>query len=238
MKKLPIILVILTILIVAGTITYKHMGGDFIKDHRDGKTYKTVKIGNQVWMAENLNYETPNSYCYNHSADSCSKYGRLYTWAAAMDSAGQFSTNAAGCGFETTCTANAPIKGICPDGWHLPSKTEWENLFKVVSLNFLLSADSRDEFTGGKVLMTTKGWYKNSRDGVTGTDIYGFSALPAGFHTRGGLFNRILIKAYFWSSTEYDDGHAYETFLSYGDIVGLEHDYHKYSAMSIRCVMD
>lgn len=240
MKKLQLILIILTILMIAGTITYKHVGSDSttITDHRDGKKYRIVKIGNQVWMAENLNYETANSYCYNNSADSCSKYGRLYTWAAAMDSAGLFSKNGAGCGFRTNCTPAYPTQGICPEGWHLPTKSEWENLFKVVSLNYKQSTDYRDEFTGGNVLLTTNSWYKNSRYGVTGTDIYGFSALPAGFRTRGGLFNDILVTAYFWSSTEYDDGYVYEALLNFNDITMLHHGYHKYSALSVRCLQN
>ena len=128
-------------------------------DPRDGKTYKTVKIGNQVWMAENLNYKTANSYCYEDKPANCHKYGRLYTWAAAMDSAGIFSNAGKGCGSGVTCGASGTIRGVCPRGWHLPSDNEWKTLFEAVGGESVLD-DMTIRFytTAGKKLKSSNGW--------------------------------------------------------------------------------
>ena len=170
-----------------------------LTDYRDGQAYKIVKIGSQTWMAENLNYETDGSYCYNDDSTKCSKYGRLYTWAAAMDSAGIWSTNGKGCGYDKTCSSTDPVRGVCPEGWHLPSTDEWKILFTAVSL------------TTGNVLKSISGW--NSRG--NGTDDFGFSALPAGYRNIEGVYYDEGIYAYFWSSSEVSSSYAYRMYLYY-----------------------
>lgn len=193
-------------------------------DERDGQTYKTVTIGTQTWMAENLNYESVKSFCYKDSAEYCTKYGRLYNWAAAMDSAGTWSTNGEICGFRTLCLPTYPVRGVCPEGWHLPTTTEWNTLFTAVG----------GQSTAGKMLKSTSGW--NSSD--NGTDAYSFSALPAGNRNNFGNYDYEGNFAFFWSSTEYLSGYAYNMYLYfYYDYALLDSDGKNYG-FSVRCVKD
>ena len=167
-------------------------------DTRDGQTYKTIKIGNQVWMAQNLNYADSNKTeglkgnvkCYGDNDDHCKVAGRLYTWAAAMDSLGLFNKYGQGCGNGAWCWPIYPVQGVCPDGWHLPSKNEWKTLRTAVS--------GGDDLYDS-LLISLVGWEKNN-----GTDIVGFSALPAGFYnSEKKKFDGVGERAHFWSASEY-----------------------------------
>ena len=110
-------------------------------DFRDNHTYRKATIGNQTWMAENLDYADSTttqsllgkSWCYDNNAIFCKTYGRLYAWEAALES-------------------------ICPEGWHLPDTTEWQTLFAAVG-----GMDS-----AGLKLKSSSGWFGNGNgDGTT-----------------------------------------------------------------------
>ena len=203
------------------------------------KIYRMTTIGSQTWMAENLNYaytgvpfdhgyytSDSTSWCYDNDPANCAKYGRLYTWAAAMDSVGKWSTNGKGCGYTNTCSPTYPVRGICPEGWHLPSYDEWNTLFTAVG----------GESTAAQKLKATTGWEAYS--GITNEDAYGFSALPAGRRLYNGDFDNVGYSAHFWSATADDSNYAYRMYLSYGsDNASLGEDY-KNLGFSVRCLQD
>ena len=143
-------------------------------DPRDGKKYKTVKIGEQVWMAENLNYKSADSRCYENKDANCKKYGRLYSWADAVDSNGTFSGYNLDCEYLSQCEIEDPVQGICPEGWHLPSDGDFEKLMNSVG--------GEDE--AEKKLRAKKGWNKKP----IGNDDYGFSLLASGIFEREHSF--------------------------------------------------
>jgi len=197
-------------------------------DRRDGQVYKTVKIGTQTWMAENLNYKVDSSWCYDNSSDSCAKYGRLYTWTGAMNIASSYRYTSA------TAVISAPHQGACPAGWHVPTDAEWTTLENAVG----------GEDVAGTKLKSTSGWY----DSGNGTDAYGFSALPAGYRYRNGNVGRVGydfygsfvdvgIDAFFWSATEYDTDGAYRRYLG-DDSAYMGTSSLKSDALSVRCVQD
>jgi uncharacterized protein (TIGR02145 family) len=212
-----------------------------LTDDRDGQTYKTVKIGDQWWMAENLNYryiqqtfegaeEDSSSYCYNDDPANCAKYGRLYLWSAAMDSAGIIPGNTAnGCGDGKDCNlGGVKVRGVCPEGWHLPDITELKTLFSAVG----------GEASAGTMLKSTEGW--NAYEGTSGkgSDNFGFSALPAGHRDGYGDFYGEGNYALFWSSTEYNSYYAYDMYLYYNLGNAYLNCGGKYNGISVRCLRD
>ncbi len=212
-----------------------------ITDSRDGKKYKTTTIATQTWMAENLNYDynegTAKSYCYNNSADSCAKYGRLYMWSAAMDSAGVFSATGKGCGDGVTCdVASASsatlVRGVCPEGWHLPSNAE---------RNTLINAVGGSNVAGTK-LKSTSGW-KNDSYGESGNgkDTYGFSMLPAGGFFDGNRFYGSGEWWSFWHSIEStgSPSNKYSANSTSFGVSGMNSSTSvKYTGYSVRCLKD
>ena len=195
-------------------------------DKRDMKVYKTVTIGTQTWMAENLNYDDANAspnlksgnWCYDGHEKNCEIYGRLYTWAAAMDLESKYDNENAG------ELIKDKHRGICPEGWHLPNDDEWNTLFRAVG----------GTSTAGTKLKSTSGW----SDGGNGTDSYGFSVLPAGSRSSDGSFYFAGNFANFWSSSEYVSNYAYNWYFGYdGDYVYRSHD-SKYCGFSVRCLRD
>jgi len=184
----------------------------------DIANYRTKKIGNQVWMAQNLNYNVSGSKCYNNDESNCQKYGRLYDWATAM--ALPASCNGRSCYSQI----NAKHKGICPSGWHIPSDDDWAELIITVG----------GSLTAGKELKATNDW---NEDG-NGSDHYGFSALPGG---RGneGKFIEIGDRGYWWSSSEHKNNNADCLTIYYDDDSSdWGNDDKQPNLFSVRCLQD
>ena len=185
------------------------VGGTFT-DTRDSRDYKWVKIGEQMWMAENLKYAAEGSKCYGNNETNCATYGRLYDWATVM--ALPSSCNSSSC--------SSLMWGICPLGWHIPSDTEWSDLIQYVKLSKLLKA--------------TNGW----KSGGNGTDSYGFAAIPGGNGNIGGDFDHIGECSFWWSSSERHAYGAYYLDIYYdGEKANLDFNDKSY-LFSVRCIKD
>ncbi|WP_295682342.1 FISUMP domain-containing protein [uncultured Fibrobacter sp.] len=205
----------------------KSLADRWILDPRDKQLYKVVTIGDQTWMAENLNYKTENSYCYGETAsdpktENCTKYGRLYTWVAAV---GKSEDE---CGSGKTCGLSGKVRGVCPEGWHLPDTTEWSKLFTAVG------GDS----TAGTKLKSQTGWNDYKGTSGNGTDVYGFSAFPAGGEDYNGFYFDKGFGTGFWGATEDDSDNAYDMGLYYGRVDAYLLTFNKNRALSVRCLKD
>ncbi len=157
---------------------------------KDGNIYKTVKIGDQVWMAENLNYETSSgSWCYDDDSSNCEKYGRLYDWETA--------------------------KTVCPKGWRLPTKSDFETLLDNVG------GDKEEA-------------YNTLKDGGSS----GFNALLAGWRESDGSFVSVDKTGWWWTSTEYTVANAWSMFVNNNEYTDIYNGDNKNLGLSVRCLQD
>ena len=206
------------------TLTYERECGKLV-DSRDGKTYCTVKIGTQTWMGENFNYEAPGSICYQDDPDNCEKFGRLYTYPQVM---GRTEDE---CG-AAMCRGNYPMSpGICPEGWTVPTRMDWETLESYI-----------DKHNGSEpvyISMMAKP-EDSKRDDITiGSDLSGFRILMSGtYNSEISAFPDSV--ASFWTSTEESSNFAYEFgFDLYRfDVIGMMFPATKWSYRSLRCIKD
>ncbi|MEE4198706.1 MAG: FISUMP domain-containing protein [Bacteroidales bacterium] len=229
-------------------IIFNKIASEIVMDY-DGNEYKTVQIGDQLWMAENLKTThyavgteitlvennaywgwltaSDKAYCfYDNNIANKDIYGALYTWAAAMNGATSSDFNPSG------------IQGICPTGWHLPSDDEWKELELYLGMNQAeLDEDGfYNRGTGiGSKLKTKSGW---NNDG-NGNNMSAFSALPAGARwDYSTTFFNLGVQASFWSSTEdyYYDAYIRQLSSSYTHIE--RHTRDKENGYSVRCIKD
>ncbi len=157
------------------TYCFRTCGDDFT-DARDGKVYKTTCIGNQTWMAENLNFNASGSLFYDNESANGAIYGRLYSWDVIMN--GEASSDKVPSG----------VKGICPEGWHLPSNAEWKILINNLG----------GELNAGGAIRDTVGW---NPPNIGATNSSGFNAKPGGIENGEGFFSDIGENVYWWTST-------------------------------------
>jgi len=191
---------------------------DIFTDSRDGETYRTVKIGDQVWMVDNLRFKTEGSYAPASDEANVAKYGRLYTWTAALGIPAEFDDQSPTKDLEMYHKIREDnYQGIAPEGWHIPSLKEWEQL-----LSNLPPKSTGDELRGACF------W------GNPGEDSFGFFALPAGYRFANGSFQQFGRRARFWSKDEYGKSNAYRLSITNKafDIEGV----YRSDAMSVRCV--
>ena len=197
-----------------------------LEDKRDGRTYKTIKIRNQVWMAENLAYsdsiQSPylkgQSWCYNNDSLNCLKGGRYYSWTAAMDIHYKWLDDSP---YLVDGLIGNPHKGICPDGWHIPNNDEWSIMYDAIVKN--------------PYAMQAKG----HRLWPDATNNSGFSALPV--NRCYGCQYEFGSLASFVSASEINEKYAYIWHLqmSQGNFsTGYQADHSKKYAYSIRCIKD
>lgn len=193
-------------------------------DTRDNKLYRTIKIGDQIWFAQNLDFTADwiMSYCYDNKPENCIKYGRLYSWADANNLDQVYNYVSA------NTTIMYPNQGVCPNGWHIPTEAEWAVLETVLG------------DPAGTNIKSSNGWKTPENGTPVGVDKFGFSAVGAGFFNKGFLGEGE--RGSWWTSTEaepYNDKErgAYRGFKYNRETEEFENS-DKLIGHSVRCVKD
>ena len=206
-------------------------------DERDGRTYRTTVINGLEWMAENLNYVVDSSFCYNDEPAYCEKYGRLYRWESAMD-------------LDTTAinvrqwTEGKKYQGVCPQGWHLPTKDEFMSL-----IQFTVAWKHADDPVFLEEIGYIHWYYLKSKDGWDNTSPEndyngGYSRDYANYRNDYQKYDKEGRCAAFWTSDEQEvlGGVADNYFAIIANYFCYEyHDFEsvwKDHRVSVRCVKD
>ncbi len=182
---------------------------DSFIDARDSSTYMTIGIDSLIWMSHNLRFKTDSSWCYADTTVDCETYGRLYRWED-----------------------NIKLKkDICPEGWRLPTVTEWENTAAFGRSWYPKEPDF-------KIFGSTSGWIQGSLD-PHGKDLIGFNAYPAGSRNANGNFSNITESTQFCTAEEDNDGNPTFFMLTRQNKEGfLAKTSRKAMSCSIRCVKE
>ena len=222
-------------------LAWKDMNPDIdyevFTDARDGQAYRSVQIGEQTWMAENLNLgytAGQGSSCADGSEENCDKLGRIYLWSSAMDSAAVYGETGKGCGFgDTVCVDTATVRGICPEGWHLPDTTEWIQLLDFVASELKdsivhVSSGDYDENVSKTLVSRALG----------GNDKYGFGAVLAKVYANPVYYSHTLFHSSskdaqaedFMAVAISDMNASYTSYLTKSSMYGM--------MISVRCLKD
>jgi uncharacterized protein (TIGR02145 family) len=200
--------ILIILLAVCYSYSFAQQSGTLI-DPRDGKTYKKVKIGSQVWMAENLAFHYGSGcWVYGNGLINETNYGYLYNWETAQN--------------------------VCPAGWHLPSDEEWKQLEMYLGMSSSDVNSTGYHSTIGNALKSTYGW----SSGGNGTNSSGFNALPGGYRLRDGSFYGFGTNAFFWSSSANGPDKAWDRNLHYAGGKFDRYNWYRSGGHSVRCLHD
>lgn len=229
-------------------VSFRTLDMDEVSDY-NGNIYSTVKIGEQTWMKRNLrvthyadgtpiqevreawNYLDVDSkaYCwYANNAVYSHAYGALYTWNATMN------------GAESSDKNPSEVQGVCPDGWHVPSDQEWQELEIYLGMD-PAEADTivfreRGEDFGGKLKETSYAHWRSPNTGAT--NLSGLTAVPGGYRNPYGDFRYLTRSGFYWTSTLYDPDRPLVRGLSYVNTY-IDRDYNNnFNAASVRCIQN